>query len=102
MLVVRPFSILEDRVECGEVGRLRTQPGIDVFSLDWDDAAVVACCFHLGRWFIGDGGKREEIRLPGSRPLRPEARYHQQLTVVGAKLQDDVFAGRLRSVMRLK
>ncbi len=41
MLVVRPLSIRKDVIQRVQILRVRVQPGIDVFSLQRDDAAVM-------------------------------------------------------------
>lgn len=54
MLVVRPLSVVEDRVERREILRIRIQPRIDVLRPNRNHAAIVPGGCNLGGWLVGD------------------------------------------------
>lgn len=57
MLVVGMRAVVEDRVQRGEVVRVRVEPGVDVFGLEVDDGAVVPGGGDFRLRFVGDGGE---------------------------------------------
>lgn len=57
MLVVRPLAIIEDGVKGGQILRIGTEPGIDVFRPDRNGAAVMPGGGDFGGQLVGDGGE---------------------------------------------
>ena len=55
MLIVRPLTIIENRVHRGQIGLLRIEPPVEVLGLDRNDATIVTGCGNLRRRFVGDG-----------------------------------------------
>ena len=92
MLVVRALTVIEDRVQRGQVLRVRVQPHVDVLGLDRDDAAVVSGGSDFGRWLIGDRRERQQVRLIGRRPARPQARNQHHFAGARRELKDQVLS----------
>ena len=90
MFVVRPLTIVQDRVERREVLGIRLEPGVDVFGAYRDDATIVAGCGDLFRRLIGDRSKREQIGLACPSPFGPQACDQHVLSRPRPKLQDEV------------
>jgi hypothetical protein len=59
VFVIRSVSIVENRMERAKVRGIRTEPGVDVFALDRNYAAIVANCRNFERSVVGDCGKGE-------------------------------------------
>ncbi len=58
MFVVRPRAIIENCILRRQVSGIGIQPGINIFWLDRNDAAIVSRDGNLGRRFVGNRGKR--------------------------------------------
>ena len=89
MLVVRPLTIIEDRVLRRQTRGVRVEPGIDMFGFDRNDAAIVSRRSHLGRRLIGDalislsGHRRQQVwdasALRAVPALLREARFDEEI-----------------------
>lgn len=69
VFVIGSIPIFQDDILRGEIARVGTQPGIDLLWLDRHDAAVMPCGGDFGRWLVGDGRKRIQVRLIRRSPL---------------------------------
>jgi hypothetical protein len=58
VLIVRPVSIIKNRIHCLQIRSFWVQPRVDVFSLDWHNAPVVAGSLDFWRRLISDGSER--------------------------------------------
>jgi hypothetical protein len=54
MLKVRALAVAQDVEQCPQVARVRVEPGLYVFPLYGNDAAIMACGQNLGWRFIRD------------------------------------------------
>ena len=90
MIVERLDAVVQDRVLRGEVRRIGVQPRVDVLRPNRNDAPIVPRCRDLGRRLIGDRRERQQVRLAGPRPPRPEAGDQHVLSRPRFELQHHV------------
>src|SRR5690606_107683 len=56
--VIRVLTVIENRLQRGQVARPRVEPGIDVLSADVDDRAVMSRGSDFRLRLVGDRGER--------------------------------------------
>jgi hypothetical protein len=59
MVVTWAFAVIENGIKALQAVGVRTQPRVDVFPPDWDDAAIVADCGNFPWGLVCDRGERQ-------------------------------------------